>query len=84
MSYSTDQTKQVTLVSSRPPQSRTVAIRPDDTASMVLERAGLDPMDMLLRPGDQDEFAPTELPFGEIPNQGKLHAVGACDVGVTR
>ncbi|HLV88696.1 MAG TPA: hypothetical protein VKV39_17050 [Candidatus Sulfotelmatobacter sp.] len=84
MSHSTDQTKQITLVSSRPPQAQTVAIAPWDTATAVLERAGLDSHDLLMRPGNESDFEPTDRPFGSLLDFTTLQVVPACEVGATR
>ena len=75
------ETKLVHIVSSRPLRDVPVEITPQDTASAVLEKAGLSPNDMLMKPGDQADFGPTDLPFNEVPDGGKLHVVPQSTVG---
>lgn len=76
------ETKTITVVSSRPLKEVPVEIVPQDTASDILEKAGLNARDhMLMRPGDQAEYGPTDLPYSEVPNGGKLHVVPHSTVG---
>jgi hypothetical protein len=81
MTANTVQTKLVHIVSSRPPKDVAVEICPQDTASDVLERAGLSPNDMLMKPGDQADYSPTDLPFNDVPDGAKLHVVAHSIVG---
>ena len=75
-------TKLVNIVSSRPLKQVPVEIGPEDTAADVLDRAGLDAQDhMLMKPGDQADYGPTELPFDDVPDGGKLHTVPHSTVG---
>ena len=74
--------KQIRIVSSRPRQEIAVELTPNDTASSVLEKANLDPNDLLMKPGDQREYEPTEAPFDDVPDGGKLHVVPHSSVGV--
>lgn len=75
--------KFVQIVSSRPPKQVTVEVNPDDTASAVLEKAGLDPNgSWLMKPGDQADYAPTEIPFGDVSDGGKLHVIPNSLVGL--
>jgi len=73
--------KSVLVVSPRASQGTSVTIAPQDTASDILEKAGLSPRDMLLKPGAEAEFAPTDLPFEEVPDGAKLYVVPASTVG---
>ena len=78
----TDQTKLIDIVCSRPLKKVSVEVSPQDTASDVLEKAGLSSRDyMLMKPGDQADYDPTELPFDDIPDGGKLHVVPHSTVG---
>ena len=82
MSDTTLQTKLIHIVSSRPLKDMTVEIGPDCSAGDVLEKAGFNPVDyMLMRPGDLADYGPTELPFDEVPDGGKLHVVPHSTVG---
>jgi hypothetical protein len=74
--------KLVTIVSSRPRKEVPVEILPQDTAAAVLEKAGLEPnSSMLMKPGDEVDYGPTDLPFNEVPDGGKLHVVPHSTVG---
>ena len=74
--------KFIRIVSSRPPKEAMVEISPDDTASVVLEKAGLDPNgSWLMKPGDRAEYEPTELPFNDVSDEGKLHVIPNSMVG---
>jgi hypothetical protein len=76
------ETKLVHVVSSRPRKEVPVEITAQDTASDVLEKAGLNAADqMLMKPGDQADYAPTDLPFKDVPEGGKLHVVPLSTVG---
>lgn len=76
-------TKNIRIVSSRPPKEAIVEITPDDTASSVLEKAGLNAGDnMLMKPGDQADYGPTELVFDTVPEGGKLHVIPNSTVGL--
>jgi hypothetical protein len=82
MTSSATSTKLVTIVSSRPRKEVPVEMTPQDTAAAVLEKAGLNPNDnMLMKPGDQADYGPTDLPFEDVPNGGKLHVVPHSTVG---
>ncbi len=81
MTPSMSEIKHVHIVSSRPLKTVDVEVAPQDTAAAILEKAGLDPNDMLMRPGDQNAFEPTDLPYSEIPDRGKLHVVPFSGVG---
>lgn len=75
-------TKTIRIVSSRPPKEAIVEITSDDTASAVLEKAGLNPNDyMLMKPGDKADYAPTEMVFDTVPDGGKLHVIQSSTVG---
>jgi hypothetical protein len=76
-------TKLIQVVSSRPPKSVLVEVEPSDTATAILTKAGLDPNDgMLMKPGDQDAYNNTDLPFDSLPESGgKLHVVPQSTVG---
>lgn len=79
----TTTTKLIRIVSSRPPKEVAVEITPDDTASSVLEKAGLNANDnMLMKPGDQADYGPTELVFDTVPEGGKLHVIPNSTVGI--
>ena len=75
--------KLIQVVSARPPKSVLVEVEPSDTATSILLKAGLDPNDhMLMKPGDQDAFANTDLPFDLLPiSGGKCHVVPQSTVG---
>jgi hypothetical protein len=75
--------KRVTIVSTRPRKEVVVEVSPQDTASDVLEKAGLAPDDLLMQPGDQADFEPTSLPFDAVPDGGKLHALKQSSVGLS-
>ena len=78
----TTQTKLITIVCSRPLKEVPVEVGPQDTASDVLEKAGLNSNDhMLMKPGDQADYGPTEMPFGDLSDGGKLHVVPHSTVG---
>jgi hypothetical protein len=69
-------TKQVHIVCYRPLKDVGVRVAPYDTAAAVLEKAGLEANDyMLMRPGDQADYGPTDLPFKDCPDGGKLHCM---------
>lgn len=75
-------TKNIRIVSSRPPKEVIVEITPDDTASSILEKADLNPNDyMLMKPGDKADYAPTEMVFETVPEGGKLHVIQSSTVG---
>ena len=76
-------TKLIQVVSSRPPKTVLVEIEPGDTASSILQKAGLDPNDgMLMKPGDQDAYNNTDLPYDDLPvSGGKVHVVPQSTVG---
>lgn len=75
------ETKSLTIVSSRPRRECAVEIGPGDTAAAILTKAGLDPNDLLMKPGDQEDYSPTDLPFDSVSNGSKLHVVPASVVG---
>ncbi len=76
------QIKTVKIVSTRPRKEVTVDVAPEDTASAVLEKAGLDPNDqMLMMPGDKADFEPTEAVYPQVSEGGKLHVVPQSTVG---
>jgi hypothetical protein len=76
------QTKLIEIVCSRPLKTVSVEIDPHDTASDVLEKAGLNAEDhMLMKPGDQADYGPTEVPFHDVADGGKLHVVPHSTVG---
>ena len=76
------QTKLVYIVCSRPLKEVPVEANPQDTAAAILEKAGLNAADfMLMKPGDQADYGPTDLPFADIPDGGKLHVVPHSTVG---
>jgi hypothetical protein len=78
----TNQTKMIHIVCSRPLKDVPVELAPQDTASDILEKAGLASDDyMLMQPGDQSDYNPTDLPFHDIPDGGKLHVVPHSTVG---
>ena len=81
MQRTSNAVKLISIVSSRPPKEVAVEVTPNDTAADILEKAGLDPQDMLMKPGDQADYAPTDLPFETIPDGGKLHVVPQSVVG---
>ena len=81
MTSTTSETKLVHIVCSRPLKELSVEVTPHDTAAAVLTKAGREPEDMLMKPGDQDAYEPTELPFDDVPDGGKLHVVPHCTVG---
>ena len=76
-------TKLIQVVSSKPPKTVLVEVEPTDTASAILQKAGIDPNDgMLMKPGDQDAYNNTDLPFGDLPEAGgKCHVVPQSTVG---
>ena len=80
----TTTTKLVQVVSSRPPKTVLVEVEATDTASAIMQRAGLDPNDgMLMKPGDTDAYGNTDLPFDDLPaSGGKVHVVPQSTVGV--
>lgn len=74
--------KTVHLVSSRPRRDVQVQISPTDTASAVLEKAGLDVNDhYLIKPGDQTEFGMDETIYDSVSDNGKLNVVPQSNVG---
>lgn len=73
--------KTITISSSKPTKDTLVEIFPDDTATAILEKAALSPRDMLMKPGGQDEYEKTALPFPDVPDGGKLHVVPFSGVG---
>ncbi len=75
------QTKTITISSSKPTKEILVEILPDDTAAAILEKAGLSPRDMLMKPSGQEEYPPTSLPFADVTDGGKLHVVPFSGVG---
>jgi hypothetical protein len=78
-------TKLVRIVCSRPLKEVPVEVGPDDTASDVLEKAGLNAGDyMLMKPGDTADFEPIEPVFHEVEDGGKLHVVPHSTVGALR
>ena len=77
----TTQTKMIHVVSSRPLKDVTIEIVPEDTAASILEKADLDPNSLLMKPGDQADYGPTDLPFPDVPDGGKLHVVPSSTVG---
>ena len=82
MTMTDTQTKHIRIVSSRPSKEVAVEITRDDTASSVLEKAGLNASDyMLMKPGDQADYAPTDLVFDTVPEGGKLHVIPNSTVG---
>lgn len=75
-------TKTVHLVSSRPRKDIQVTVGPTDTATDVLQRAGLDPNDQfIIKPGDQTEFGMDEPVFPHVADGGKLNVVPQSIVG---
>jgi hypothetical protein len=78
----TTETKLVHIVCSRPLKDVPVEVYAEDTAAAVLEKAGLNSGDyMLMKPGDQADYGPTDLPFADVPDGGKLHVVPHSTVG---
>lgn len=76
------QLKTIQIVCSRPLKEVPVEIYPHDTASDILDKASLNARDhMLMKPGDQAEYGPTDLPFHDVPDGGKLHVVPHSTVG---
>ena len=76
------ETKTVHLVSSRPRLDLQVQVSPTDTASTVLNNAGLDPNDhYIIKPGDQTEFGLDETVYQHVSDGGKLNVVPQSNVG---
>ena len=76
------QSKNVRLVCSRPRKEFTIEVAPDDTASSLLEKAGLNADDyIILKPGDQSDFQPAEAIWKEAVDGGKFHIVPQSSVG---
>ena len=74
--------KSVRLVCSRPRKEFTVDVTPDETASSLLEKAGLNANDyIMLKPGDQSDFQPADAVWGEAVDGGKFHIVTQSSVG---
>jgi hypothetical protein len=78
----TTTTKLIRIVCSRPRKDVSVEVLPDDTASAVLEKAGLDPNDyVLIQPGDQADYEPTACIYSDISDGCKLHTIQQSTVG---
>ena len=74
--------KKIRVVCSKPRTDVEVEVYASDTASDVLVKAGLNPDDIILmRPGDQQDFALTEPVFDQVAANSKLHAVPDATVG---
>ncbi len=72
----TTDTLMVRILSSKPKKEVLVEIVPGDTATAVLEKAGLDANDyMLMMPGNQNDYAPGDSVWESAPDGGKLHVV---------
>ena len=79
----TTETKSIRIVCTRPRREKIVEVSSDDTASAVMEKAGLNPNDyILMKSGDEDEFNLGDQVHGEVSSGGKLHVVPQSDVGV--
>lgn len=81
MFKSLGKTKTATVVGTHPPKEITVDVDPEDTAAAIVDKAGLDPGTLLMMPGDEGIYAPTALPFEELPPKAKLHTVSDATVG---
>jgi hypothetical protein len=76
-------TKRVRIVDPNQPQNdRMVEVVPQDSASDVLRKAGLDPSDyFLMNPSTQQAFELTDSVAPSAVDGGKLHVVMQSKVG---
>ena len=76
------ETKNVRLVTSRPRSEYPVEVRPGESFSEVVEKAGLSVDDYLaLKPSDQSEFRPDEEVFPHVGDGSKIHLTMRSEVG---
>lgn len=74
--------KSIKLVTSRPVNEHQVEVRPGESCSEVLEKAGLSANDyMALKPSDQSPFRLDEEVFPHVGDGSKVHLTMHSEVG---